>query len=80
MIEALLRKMIKSGDLVVHLPGGRTVQAGDGAVAFMASDAILSFELFKGAGLLGSPRLTAWAIWFLYWGGQVGICWGMLGA
>lgn len=51
-----------------------------GAVAFMASDAILSFELFKGAKLLGSPRLTAWAVWFLYWGGQVGICWGMLGA
>lgn len=30
MIEALLRKMIKVGDLVVHLPGGRTVKAGDG--------------------------------------------------
>jgi len=51
-----------------------------GALAFMASDAILSFDLFKGAKLLGSPRLTAWAVWFLYWGGQVGICWGMLGA
>jgi len=51
-----------------------------GALAFMASDAILSFDLFKGAKLFGSPRLTAWAIWFLYWGGQVGICWGMLGA
>jgi uncharacterized membrane protein YhhN len=51
-----------------------------GALAFMASDAILSFDLFKGTKLLGSPRLTAWAVWFLYWGGQVGICWGMLGA
>lgn len=51
-----------------------------GAIAFMASDAILSFDLFKGAKLFGSPRLTAWAVWFLYWGGQVGICWGMLGA
>jgi uncharacterized membrane protein YhhN len=51
-----------------------------GAVAFMASDAILSFDLFKGAKLFGSPRLTAWAVWFLYWGGQVGLCWGMLGA
>lgn len=50
-----------------------------GALAFMASDAILSFDLFKSAKLFGSPRLTAWAIWFLYWGGQAGICWGMLG-
>jgi uncharacterized membrane protein YhhN len=51
-----------------------------GALAFMASDAILSFDLFKGAKLFGSARLTAWAVWFLYWGGQVGLCWGMLGA
>ena len=51
-----------------------------GALAFMASDAILSFDLFKKAKLFGSPRLTAWAVWFLYWGGQAGICWGMLGA
>lgn len=49
-----------------------------GAVAFMASDAILSFDLFKGAKLLGSPRLTAWAVWFLYFGGQAMIAWGML--
>ncbi len=51
-----------------------------GAIAFMASDAILSFDLFRGAKLGGSPRLTAWAVWFLYWGGQVGICYGMLSA
>lgn len=51
-----------------------------GAIAFMASDAVLSFDLFKGAKLAGSPRLTAWAVWFLYWGGQVGICYGMLSA
>jgi cyclopropane-fatty-acyl-phospholipid synthase len=30
MIEALLRKMIKTGDLTAHLPGGRVVKAGDG--------------------------------------------------
>jgi len=52
--------------------------AAVGAVAFMASDAILAFELFKGAKLLGSPRLTAWAVWFLYFGGQAMIAWGML--
>jgi uncharacterized membrane protein YhhN len=49
-----------------------------GALAFMASDAILSFDLFKGAQLFGSPRLTAWAVWFLYFGGQAMIAWGML--
>ncbi|HWT53054.1 MAG TPA: cyclopropane-fatty-acyl-phospholipid synthase family protein [Caulobacter sp.] len=30
MIEALLAKMIKTGDLTAHLPGGRVVKAGDG--------------------------------------------------
>ncbi|CAN5302470.1 lysoplasmalogenase [soil metagenome] len=49
-----------------------------GALAFMASDAILSFDLFKGVKLLGSPRLTAWAVWFLYFGGQALITYGML--
>ena len=49
-----------------------------GALAFMASDAILSFDLFKGVKLAGSARLTAWAVWFLYFGGQAMITWGML--
>jgi uncharacterized membrane protein YhhN len=52
--------------------------AAIGAVAFMASDAVLAFDLFKGARLWGSPRLTAWAVWFLYFGGQAFITWGML--
>jgi cyclopropane-fatty-acyl-phospholipid synthase len=30
MIETLLAKMIKSGDLTAHLPGGRVIKAGDG--------------------------------------------------
>lgn len=30
MIEALLSKMIKTGDLTAHLPGGRVIKAGDG--------------------------------------------------
>jgi uncharacterized membrane protein YhhN len=49
-----------------------------GALAFMASDAILALDLFKGSKLAGSPRLTAWAVWFLYFGGQAFITWGML--
>ena len=57
---------------------GRAWATTAGALAFMASDAILSFDLFKSTKLLGSPRLTAWAIWFLYWGGQAGITHGML--
>lgn len=59
------------------LPGLRW-PATVGALAFMASDAILSFDLFKDAKLAGSPRLTAWAVWFLYFGGQAMITWGML--
>ena len=30
MIEALLSKMIKTGDLTAHLPGGKVIKAGDG--------------------------------------------------
>lgn len=30
MIETLLAKMIKTGDLTAHLPGGRIIKAGDG--------------------------------------------------
>ncbi|MBI1404946.1 MAG: lysoplasmalogenase [Caulobacter sp.] len=42
-----------------------------GGVLFMASDAILAVQLFKQRELLVSPRLNAWAIWFLYYGAQV---------
>lgn len=31
MIEALLSKMIKTGNFTAHLPGGRTIKAGDGS-------------------------------------------------
>lgn len=49
-----------------------------GAVAFMASDAILAGDLFREAKLFGSRRLTGWAVWFLYYGGQAGIAWAFL--
>ncbi len=49
-----------------------------GAAAFMASDAILSAELFRGTKLAGSGRLTAYAIWGLYYGGQAAIAYGLL--
>jgi uncharacterized membrane protein YhhN len=41
------------------------------ALLFMASDAVLAADLFKGVKLFGSNRLTAWAIWFLYFGSQL---------
>ena len=49
-----------------------------GALAFMASDAILAGDLFREARLAGSQRLTGLAVWFLYYGGQVGIAWAFL--
>lgn len=49
-----------------------------GAVAFMASDAILAGDLFRGAKLARSARLTGWAVWFLYYGAQVLIAWAFL--
>lgn len=41
------------------------------ALLFMASDAILAAEMFKGVKIFDSPRLTAWLIWFLYFGSQL---------
>jgi uncharacterized membrane protein YhhN len=41
------------------------------ALLFMASDAILAADLFKGVKVFGSTRLTVWAIWFLYFGSQL---------
>lgn len=49
-----------------------------GAVMFIASDAILGFELFiyLPAGVQSWIRATV--LWFLYWGGQAGICFAIL--
>lgn len=49
-----------------------------GALGFFASDAILSIDLFKGLKLGGNERVTAWAIWFLYYLGQAGITAGFV--
>jgi uncharacterized membrane protein YhhN len=49
-----------------------------GALAFMASDAILSADLFRGARIAGSERLSAYAIWALYYGGQAAIALGLM--
>lgn len=46
-----------------------------GAVAFMASDAVLAIALFRDEHLFGSKRASDWSIWFLYYGAQVGIAW-----
>ena len=71
---AAIVAMVTLGLLLPHARWPATL----GALAFMASDAILSFDLFKGAKLAGSPRITAWAVWFLYFGGQALITYGML--
>lgn len=49
-----------------------------GALAFMASDAILSADLFAGAKIAGSERLSGYAIWALYYGGQAAIALGLM--
>ena len=76
-VAAYVAAIVAMVTLSLLLPHARW-PATAGALAFMASDAILSFDLFKGAKLAGSPRLTAWAVWFLYFGGQALIAYGML--
>ena len=49
-----------------------------GSALFIASDAILGFELFvfRPAGI--ESRIRASLLWFLYWGGQAAICFAIL--
>lgn len=51
-----------------------------GALAFVASDVILSAELFRLKSDAPVKRLTARAIWFLYYGGQAAIAWAFIHA
>lgn len=52
--------------------------AAVGALAFAASDTILSLELFRLKPEARIKRLTAPAIWFLYYGGQAAIAWAFI--
>ena len=47
------------------------VAAMAGAVAFMASDGVLSWRLFKHKG--PKAPVADHAVWWLYWGGQTAI-------
>ena len=51
-----------------------------GALAFTASDTILSVELFKLKSDAPVKRYTARAVWFLYYGGQAAIAWAFVHA
>jgi len=49
-----------------------------GAMAFIASDAILGFELFVNHKKTGHPTWPATLLWLLYWGGQALILTGVV--
>lgn len=49
-----------------------------GALAFMASDALLAGQLFRKAQLAGTQKATDLAVWFLYYGAQALIAWAFL--
>lgn len=51
-----------------------------GAIAFAASDTILSLELFRLNPDAPSRPYTARAVWFLYYGGQAAIAWSFVHA
>jgi uncharacterized membrane protein YhhN len=63
--------------LAVGLPPGLWI-VSVGAVMFLVSDAILSFELFMPASDAALRRRAAFAVWVLYWGGQAAITAGYL--
>ena len=49
-----------------------------GALMFIASDAILSLQLFRKPAGEPASVLSSLAVWFLYFGGQALIAWGVL--
>tara|TARA_R110001606_G_scaffold313588_1_gene460216 strand:- start:50 stop:697 length:648 start_codon:yes stop_codon:yes gene_type:complete len=49
-----------------------------GALMFIASDVILSLQLFTKPADAPAGMLSSLAVWFLYFGGQVLIAWGLL--
>tara|TARA_X000001316_G_scaffold12178_1_gene6066 strand:- start:5010 stop:5663 length:654 start_codon:yes stop_codon:yes gene_type:complete len=49
-----------------------------GALMFIASDVILSFQLFVRPADAPKRALPSIALWFLYYGGQALIAWGVL--
>jgi uncharacterized membrane protein YhhN len=51
--------------------GHERISATLGAVAFMASDAVLAWRLFRNKA--PAAPLADHAVWWLYWGGQVAI-------
>ncbi len=54
--------------------------AAVGAVAFAASDTILSIELFRLKPDAPIKPVAARAVWFLYYGGQAAIAWAFIHA
>ena len=54
--------------------------AAIGAIAFAASDTILAVELFRLKSDAAIKRVTARAVWFLYYGGQAAIAWAFIHA
>lgn len=50
-----------------------------GALAFLASDTLLSIQLFRLPSGAGAHRVISPALWALYWGAQALIAWGIMG-
>lgn len=53
MIEEFLQRMIKVGDLTIHLPGGRTMRLGDGSAPAVA----IRLNSKAARGILAKPAL-----------------------
>lgn len=64
--------LILAMGIAAALPGGPRLWVLAGALSFVASDLILSTQLFLGQG----ARTGAYAVWGLYWGAQALIMYG----
>jgi uncharacterized membrane protein YhhN len=70
LYAAALSAMVAASFTLPH----RLWPAMAGAAAFLASDALLSAELFKGL----RARWLTYAVWWLYYGAQYAIAWAYL--
>lgn len=84
-VEKEMRLPVLGYSVIILIMGNAALRLGDGlhlvtigALAFMASDLILSFELFMQEQEAKTRRITSRLVWFLYYGGQALIAYALI--
>ncbi|MBR9833740.1 MAG: lysoplasmalogenase [Alphaproteobacteria bacterium] len=84
-VDKMMRLPVIAYTIIILLMGNGALRmqpqfwiASVGAIAFIASDVILSFNLFRLDKSAPIRAVTSRAVWILYYGGQLMIAWSFL--